>query len=87
MADVDTIIGHSEGGSVGLELEDKYRHDKIGLPGIGIKPVKTFNAPVVAGNIGGNNQFIKNKVVGCTEKTWMYALTSSANSPHTLKPA
>lgn len=68
MAEIDTIIGHSEGGSVGLELEDKYRHDKIDLPGIGIKQVKTFGAPVVAGNIGGNNQFIKNKVVEGTEK-------------------
>ena len=67
MAEIDTIIGHSEGGSVSLALEDKYRHDKIDLPGIGIKQVKTFSAPVVAGNIGGNNQFIKNKVVEGTE--------------------
>ena len=28
MADIDTIIGHLEGGSVSLALEDKYRHDK-----------------------------------------------------------
>ena len=31
MPDIDTVIGHSLGGSVALSNEDKYRHDKLGL--------------------------------------------------------
>ena len=53
MTEIDTVIGHSLGGSVSLALEDKYRHDKIDIPGVGIKQVKTFGAPVVAADIGG----------------------------------
>ena len=56
MREIDTVIGDSLGGSVSLALEDKYRHDKIDIPGVGIKQVKTFGAPVVAANIGGSNQ-------------------------------
>ena len=67
MAEIDTVIGHNLGGAVSLALEDKYRHDKIDIPGIGIKQVKTFGAPVVAGNIGGSNQFWKDQVVKGTE--------------------
>ena len=63
MTEIDTVIGHSLGGSVSLALEEKYRDDKIGIPGVGIKQVKTFGAPVVAGNIGGNNQQIKDLVL------------------------
>ena len=63
MTEIDTVIGHSLGGSVALSLEDKYRHDKIGIPGVGIKQVKTFGAPVVAANIGGNNPIVKDLVV------------------------
>ena len=55
------------GGSVALALEEKYRHDKIGIPGVGIKQVKSFGAPVVAANIGGNNQKIKDLVVKGSE--------------------
>ena len=63
MTEIDTVIGHSLGGSVSLALEEKYRDDQIGIPGVGIKQVKTFGAPVVAGNIGGNNQQIKDLVL------------------------
>ena len=56
MREIDTVIRDSLGGSVSLALEDKYRHDKIDIPGVGIKQVETFNAPVVAGNWGGNNK-------------------------------
>ena len=63
MTEIDTIIGHSLGGSVALSLEDKYRHDKIGIPGVGIKQVKTFGAPVVAANLGGGNPVVKELVV------------------------
>ena len=70
MREIDTVIGHSLGGSVALSLEDKYRHDKTGIPGVGIKQVKTFNAPVVAGNIGGNNQLIKGLIVNSSENRY-----------------
>ena len=63
MTEIDTVIGHSLGGSVALSLEEKYRHDKIGIPGVGIKQVKTFGAPVVAANLGGNNPIVKDLVV------------------------
>jgi hypothetical protein len=63
MREIDTVIGDSLGGSVSLALEDKYRHDKIDIPGVGIKQVKTFNAPVVAANLGGHNQQIKDLIV------------------------
>ena len=63
MTEIDTIIGHSMGGNVSLALEEKYRDDKIGIPGVGIKQVKTFGTPVVAGNLGGNNQKIKDLVL------------------------
>ena len=46
MREIDTVIGHSLGGSVALSLEDKYIHGKTGIPGVGIKQVKTFGAPV-----------------------------------------
>ena len=59
MTEIDTIIGHSMGSSVAMALEEKNRHDKTGIPGVGIKQVKSFGAPVVAGNISGNNQKIK----------------------------
>ena len=63
MTEIDTVIGHSLGGSVALSLEEKYRHDKIGIPNVGIKQVKTFGAPVVAANLGGNNPIVKDLVV------------------------
>ena len=68
MREIDTVIGHSLGGSVALSLEDKYRHDKNGIPNVGIKQVKTFSAPVVAGNLGGNNQLVKGLIVNSSEK-------------------
>ena len=40
--DIDTVIGHSLGGSVSLALEEKYRDDKIGIPGVGIKQIKNI---------------------------------------------
>ena len=68
MTEIDIVIGHSLGGSVAMALEDKYRHDKIDIPGVGIKQVKTFGAPVVAGNLGGNNQLIKKVIVTSSEQ-------------------
>mgnify|MGYP000742218514 CR=1 FL=1 len=50
MTETDTLVAHSLGGNVTLALEE------IGIPGVGIKQVKTFGAPVVAGNLSGNNQ-------------------------------
>ena len=67
MTEIDTLVGHSLGSSVAMAFEEKT-NDKIGIPGVGIKQVKTFGAPVVAGNIGGNNQLIKKVVVKGSEK-------------------
>ena len=46
-----------------MSLEEKYRHGALNIPGGGIKQVKTFGAPVVAANIGGNNPIVKDLVV------------------------
>ena len=35
----------------------------IGIPGVGIKQVKTFGAPVIAANLSGNNPIVKDLVV------------------------
>ena len=51
-----------------MALEEKYRDDKINIPGVGIKQVRSFGAPVVAGNTGGNNQLIKKVIVKGSEK-------------------
>ena len=63
MTEIDPVIGHSLGGSVAMALEEKYRDDKINIPDVGITQVKTFGAPVVAGNIGGNNKHINDLVL------------------------
>ena len=68
MREIDTVIGDSLGGSVSLALEDKYRHNNIDIPGVGIKQVKTFNAPVVAGGLGGNNKTVKDLIVNSGHK-------------------
>ena len=47
--EIDTVIGHSLGGSVSLALEKKYK--KEGNNPYGIIQTKTFGAPVVSGNI------------------------------------
>ena len=47
--EIDTVIGHSLGGSVSLALEKKYK--KEGNNPYGIIQSKTFGAPVVSGNI------------------------------------
>ena len=47
--EIDTVIGHSLGGSVALALEKKYKKED-GNP-FGIVQSKTFGAPVVSGNI------------------------------------
>ena len=47
------------GGSVALSLEEKYMHGTLNIPGVGIKQVKTFGAPVVAANIGGHSPIVK----------------------------
>ena len=47
--EIDTIIGHSLGGSVSLALENQFK--KEGNNPYGIIQSKTFGAPVVSGNI------------------------------------
>ena len=46
---IDTVIGHSLGGSVSLAIEKKYK--KEGNNPYGIIQSKTFGAPTVSGNI------------------------------------
>ena len=50
--EIDTVIGHSLGGSVSLALEKQYK--KEGNNPYGIIQSKTFGAPVVSGNIGSS---------------------------------
>jgi len=49
--ELDTIIGHSLGGSVSLALEKKYK--KEGNNPYGILQSKSFGAPVISGNVLG----------------------------------
>ena len=56
--EVDTVIGHSLGGSVSLALEKKCK--KEGNNPYGIIQSKTFGAPAVSGNI--TNPLSKNTV-------------------------
>ena len=48
--EVNTVIGHSLGGSVSLALEKKYKKEGNNPYGI-IHSSKTFGAPTVPGNI------------------------------------
>ena len=50
---IDTVIGHSLGGSVSLALEKQYK--KEGTNPYGIVQSKTFGAPVISGNFANNN--------------------------------
>ena len=49
--EIDTVIGHSLGGSVSLAIENKYK--KEGNNPYGIVQSKTFGAPVISGNVLG----------------------------------
>jgi hypothetical protein len=49
--EIDTVIGHSLGGSVSLALEKQYK--KEGNNPYGIVQSKTFGAPVISGNVLG----------------------------------
>ena len=49
--EIDTVVGHSLGGSVSLALEQKYK--KEGNNPYGILQSKTFGAPVISGNALG----------------------------------
>ena len=49
--EIDTVVGHSLGGSVSLALEQKYK--KEGNNPYGILQSKTFGAPVISGNVLG----------------------------------
>ena len=49
--EIDTVIGHSLGGSVSLALEKQYK--KEGNNPYGIVQSKTFGAPVISGNALG----------------------------------
>jgi hypothetical protein len=49
--ELDTVIGHSLGGSVSLALEKKYK--KQGDNPYGILQSKTYGAPVLSGNVLG----------------------------------
>ena len=46
--EIDTVIGHSLGGSVALSLEKQYK--KEGNNPLGIVQSKTFGAPIVSGH-------------------------------------
>ena len=61
---IDTIIGHSLGASVGLALEKEYK--KEGGNPYGIIQSKSFGAPVVSGNIKSPllKDIVKNEIVG-----------------------
>ena len=50
--EIDTVIGHSLGGSVALALEKQY---KKGNNAYGIVQSKTFGAPVISGNFTNTN--------------------------------
>ena len=62
--EIDTVIGHSLGGSVALALEKKYKKED-GNP-FGIVQSKTFGAPVVSGNIKNPllKEIVKDEIVG-----------------------
>ena len=51
--EIDTVIGHSLGGSVSLALEKQYR--KEGNNPYGLVQFKTFGAPVISGDFSGPN--------------------------------
>ena len=51
--EIDTVIGHSLGGSVSLALEKQYKKE-CNNP-YGIVQSKTFGAPVISGNFTNNN--------------------------------
>ena len=51
--EIDTVIGHSLGGSVALVLEKQYK--KQGNNPYGIVQSKTFGAPVISGNFPGTD--------------------------------
>ena len=44
------------GGGGAIAFKDKYRLDNITIRDVGIKQVSTFGAPIVAGNVVGNNK-------------------------------
>ena len=51
--EIDTVIGHSFGGSVALALEKQYK--KEGNNPFGLIQSKTFGAPVISGDFPGPN--------------------------------
>ena len=57
--EIDTVIGHSLGGSVALALEKQYKQE-VNNP-YGIVQSKTFGAPTVSGNI--SNPLLKKNIV------------------------
>ena len=65
--EIDTLIGHSLGGSVALALEKQYI--KEGSNPYGIVQSKTFGAPVVSGNLGSRfgklcKTIVKDEIIG-----------------------
>lgn len=62
--EIDTVIGHSLGGSVALALEKQYK--KEGDNPYGIVQSKTFGAPVVSGNIKNPllKEIVKDEIIG-----------------------
>ena len=42
-----------------MSLEDKYRHGTLNIPGVGIKQVKTFGAPVLTTRTANNPDRIR----------------------------
>ena len=51
--EIDTVIGHSLGGSVALALEKQYK--KEGNNPYGLIQSKTFGAPIISGSFSGTN--------------------------------
>ena len=60
--EIDTVIGHSLGGSVSLALEKQYK--KEGNNPYGIVQSKTFGAPVISGNALGEKNPNRIRYVG-----------------------
>ena len=60
--EIDTVIGHSLGGSVSLALEKQYK--KEGTNPYGIVQSKTFGAPVISGNVLGEKNPNRIRYVG-----------------------
>ena len=74
--EIDTVIGHSLGGSVSLALEKQYK--KEGNNPYGIVQSKTSGAPVANGNLGSSlgkvgKSIVKNSILDLGVAGGVYA--------------